>query len=508
MKTMKKFFALLLAVMMIMAMGTTAFAAEPGTGSITINNATVHESYAGYKIFDATVSEDNIAYTIKDSSQFYSAIIASDSPFMLTKIGDTDTYNVAVKEGKTEQNVLDFVKTLAASGTPDLARKTATGTQVKWDNVPYGYYFITSSLGVTVSVTNADSDVTIVDKNLKPGWAYPENGGDNSQPGKNVSSTSYTDFNEETTASQGETIYYSITAFAPKYNGNKIVNEYVFTDTAEPQLKIDPSTFMVFINDAQISQSDYTLNFVADTGHFVISIPVYKNVTYPENATITITYSAEVTGDFNSIRENKATMEWTEFTPSIYAPTTPENPLDPETPEDSFPDPSITYTYVYGFNLQKYKNDTTDGNELDGAEFRLFDASTGGNEILLIKHSDGYYSVPDSAQKAQYPKYVNIEAGYAEIRGLKEGTYYLEEVKAPAGYNPLTERLAVTVGKAADYDLDGVIDSTVKVVNNTGVLLPETGGIGTTIFYVVGGLLMAGAVVLLITKKKMSANND
>lgn len=506
MKTMKKLFALLLAVIMVMAMGTTAFAAEPGTGSITINNATIHEKYAGYKIFDATVSGDNIAYTIKESNQFYVKIIDSDSPFELARIGDTDTFTVAVKEGKSDQDVLDFVKTLVVAAIPDLPEETATGTQVKWDDVPYGYYFITSSIGATVSVTNADSNVTIVDKNLKPGWIEPQNGGNNPQPGKNVSNTSNGPFNEDATATQGENVYYSITAFAPKYNGDKIVNEYVFADQPDPELKLDQSSFVVAVNDMPLGSSDYTLTYQENPGCFEIRISVYNNDSYPENATITITYCAEVAGTFSGIRENKATMTWTEFTPMSDDPTKPENPSNPETPSDDFPDPSVTLTYVYGFELQKYKNSAEAGNELDGAEFKLYDDSD--NEIQLIKHPDGYYTIPDSTQKSENPVYVNIEAGKVKVCGLKEGTYYLEEIKAPDGYNPLTSRVKVTVGRTLDSDYDGIIDEAVKVINNTGVMLPETGGIGTTIFYVVGGLLMAGAVILLITKKKMSASND
>lgn len=502
MKTMKKFFALLLAVIMLMAMGTTAFAAEPGTGSITINNATIGESYAGYKIFDATVAEDNIAYTIENNNQFYNKISASDSPFSLTQIGDTDTFTVAVKEGKSDQDVLDFVKTLVAGATPDLASQTATGTQVSWDNVPYGYYFITSSLGTTVSVTNADSDVTIVDKNLKPGWNGPGDG----QLGKNVSDREDGFYSGENTASQGDTIYYRIYAFMPKYNANKIVHTYTITDIPGNGIKLDLESITITVNDTPLTPSDYLLTPNSSTGGFSIQIMAFTE-THPENANVIIQFSAEVTGDiYYYDRTNTATITWTELEPSTDDPTVPENPSSPTETTDA-PDESITHTYVYGFDLQKYKNEAREGNELDGAKFRLYNTSTGGNEILLIKTEDGYV-VPDSAQKAANPTYVDIEAGFAEIRGLKEGTYYLEEVKAPAGYNPLTERLAVTVGKAVDQNFDGIDDDTVKIINNTGVLLPETGGIGTTIFYVVGGLLMAGAVVLLITRKKMSANND
>lgn len=115
------------------------------------------------------------------------------------------------------------------------------------------------------------------------------------------------------------------------------------------------------------------------------------------------------------------------------------------------------------------------------------------------------------------------------ISGLDAGTYYLEETKAPTGYNLLAdpiktatikdndgvpgvenalEKLEITVGEKTEAGnaSTGIVNTTVQ--NNKGATLPETGGIGTTIFYVVGGLLTVGAVVLLVTKKRMSADSD
>ena len=104
-----------------------------------------------------------------------------------------------------------------------------------------------------------------------------------------------------------------------------------------------------------------------------------------------------------------------------------------------------------------------------------------------------------------------IEAGNVVVAGLKAGTYWLEETEPPAGYNPIDGRQSFTIVDADlmsdGADTDGVFDETsgVKVLNKTGSLLPSTGGIGTTIFYVVGGVLVAGAGILLVTKKRMSA---
>ena len=94
--------------------------------------------------------------------------------------------------------------------------------------------------------------------------------------------------------------------------------------------------------------------------------------------------------------------------------------------------------------------------------------------------------------------------GAASFDGLADGTYYLVETKAPAGYNPLTAPVPVTVaGSSTDITKLSV---TAKVENQAGTLLPSTGGVGTTVFYVLGAVLVLGAVVLLVTKKRMSRN--
>ena len=157
-------------------------------------------------------------------------------------------------------------------------------------------------------------------------------------------------------------------------------------------------------------------------------------------------------------------------------------------------------TYTYQFQLVK----TDDKNTLlSGAEFELYDAAEGGNNIPVVKESEGVYRVAKEGETG-----VVIEAGYVTIKGLDTGVYYLEETKAPDGYNELSARKTVEItGANNDATVtEGIYQSGgVQVVNKTGALLPETGGIGTTIFYVVGGLMMVAAVVFLVSKKRMAS---
>ena len=136
----------------------------------------------------------------------------------------------------------------------------------------------------------------------------------------------------------------------------------------------------------------------------------------------------------------------------------------------------------------------TDGtNFLNGAGFKLYDAATDGNMITVNKDNKGYYVDANADEEIMVDN-----ANGVNVRGLEPGTYYLEETTVPDGYNKLSAREEVTITTGATETVE------ITVINNAGAQLPSTGGIGTTIFYVVGGVLVLAAVVLLVTKKRMS----
>ena len=148
--------------------------------------------------------------------------------------------------------------------------------------------------------------------------------------------------------------------------------------------------------------------------------------------------------------------------------------------------------------------------KLAGAEFLLYkEVKTDGSDTTTkyyYKWNETDKKVEWTTDKAQATVKITNDEGAASFDGLKDGTYYLEEVEAPAGYNLLKGPVPVTVNgaNATTADLSS-LTVTGNVENSSGAELPETGGMGTTIFYVLGSVLILAAVVLLVTRKRMSS---
>ena len=137
----------------------------------------------------------------------------------------------------------------------------------------------------------------------------------------------------------------------------------------------------------------------------------------------------------------------------------------------------------------------------------LYDASEGGNVINLVADGDNTYRVAVNSETGV--EIVTNATSKITIKGLTKGTYWLQETEAPQGYNGLTARVKVDLTSGNNVaTMDGITytpenNAGIHIVNNTGTTLPSTGGMGTTLFYVIGGGLMVAAVVLLVTKKRM-----
>lgn len=479
MKRMKKLLSLLLVLLMVLSAGVTSFAAN-GTGTITIKNTTKNAVYDAYKIFDATVSDEKIAYSIRDTDEWYSAVSAADSPFQLTATSTSGVYSVSVKEDKEDADVVSWLNDREPVGR-EAASGTGNGGVLQLGTVDYGYYFITSSLGTVVTVSSVKPNAEVIDKNQKPGWDPDPDNPSDPDTGKFVSATGEADsYDKSSTAGINDTAYFKIAAHVPAYAGKTQVKDYTFTDTLGDGFTSN-NDIIVKIDGRKLFYGDeYEVFQIGQNFTVVIHASTIAN--YPADAHVVMTYSAKVDKDAEYKNENTVNMTWDYVT-------------TPAGDEPEPPNPTETTTYVYGFNLVKVEKDT--GKELGGAQFKLLDENK--NEIAVVSEN-GAYRVANEGEAG-----VAITAGNVKIFGLDAGTYYLEETKAPDGYNMLTELYKFEL-RAEDEYTDGICTSPVKVENSAGTTLPETGGIGTTVFYVVGGILAAGALVLLATRKRMSAN--
>lgn len=523
MKHAKKLTSLLLALVMLLALGTTAFAAETAgnaNGSITIKNATVDKSYSIYKVFDLTYStsqdETNVAYTYTKNGEndaFLSALQGDDSPFTLTVTPTAGKYTVTLKDGKDAAAISAFL-----SGQKDnltaVDTKKADSDTVLFTGLAYGYYFATSEVGTTLTIDSTLPNVEIIDKNQGPTWDNEDpNNPDSENPGKVIVNADGT----KTTVNSvnfGDTVNFSVAVNATAYVGDKQATYYYITDTLADGFSAATGIEVYVGGVKKTLDTDYSLIQSGNT--FTVTVPYAES--YGANAVIEVKYSATVLN--TALLADSGNLNKANFT---YGTKTPGDPTPTPTPDPEFPSENekTTTTYVYALGIVKVD---PQGNTLKGAEFSVKDAE--GNDIWATGDNGVYEYCPADTEGA-VKQFTTDDNGVLVIKGVAAGTYSVTEQVAPNGYNllngstnveaKLKEQYTTKVttyldeeGKVTnavttstkDYDA-GVNVTGLVIVNNKGTELPSTGGMGTTLFYVLGGVLVVGAAVLLVVKKRM-----
>ena len=478
MKRLQQFVSALVAILTVFAFGATALAqtvdsGKNGQGSITISNASQGDTYTIYKLFDATVTADGTGISYKLPSGKTAENFGGSTWFNVDSKG-----NITAKEGADLTS--EAFRTWAMQNGEQIATAKAEDNTLQFTAVPFGYYFIQSTLGTIISVDSTQPNATVIDKNT----TNPTIPDANSGGGKKILNGSST--TSETTAKIGDTINFQIkfnaTNYVTKDRQTKQIVSYTIEDSPTA-LAINKDSVEVTVGGvsitAKVSKSFDTNGNMKLVLTWADTSANNKTI-YNSPSEVVIKYSAVVTKDAkDGEASNTAKIGYN----TSDAPNTDPTPVDLTKPTDT------TKVTTHLFTLKK-TNDA--GETLTGAEFKLYDASTGGAEIQVVKDADGTYRVAEANETG-----VVIEAGQVVIKGLKGGTtYYLEEIKAPNGYNILTERQAITV--TADNAAQA------NVINKKGGVLPNTGAIGTTLFYLIGSILLLVALVYTISKRRMN----
>lgn len=480
MKKLKKLAALVLAAAMVLAMGMTSFAAG-GTGKITIVRGD-HDlsgvTYNAYRVMDATVNGDKVAYTISDK---FKAFFTGKS---ITT--DEDAYDYL--DATSVETVLSDLETFI-TGQSIQADDTGVGSSTantEIENLPYGYYIV-----IPTGEDFTANLVTVKGDNQK---IYVK--------GKEPTAEKTVDGKEWTSAQVGDEITFTVTSIVPDMTGQ---TEYYFTltDTMSNGLTVEsPFNPTVSIGGTTLTQGrDFTATATpGEDGETDIKIEFKDFISHAEDAGKTIIFTYKATLNENAIttdkESNSASVNWGN---------------NPDSMETSTPD--TVNVKDYDLTIKK-----TDGanNPLAGAEFQLFRGNgISGTAIQFVDKENGTYEVATKAQITGAPgngltitnKVVSPDpSGEITIKGLDADTYTLHETKAPDGYNKAADQTIIISATSSDKGQTvSVTGNEVTVVNKAGTLLPETGGMGTVIFTAVAVLLILGVAGSFVISRRRSS---
>lgn len=491
MKAIKKVLTLCLAAVLLLALCPAAFADTTSTtnATVTIADAKKGESYKIYRMFDVLSVDTNvdpaqISYKVTDAwANFFTEGAAGAGYITLTD--GYPTWN----EGKSVADFAKAAKTYAASTTAT-DTQTATAAGVTF-TLPLGYYFVDSSLGAVCNLTSAHQDVTIHEKNGVPTVDKKILEGDVEK--------------ESNTAAIGDTVTYQ-----SKVTLTQGTENVVYHDVMTEGLTFDSNSVKL---DGAILPSSVTVKTGNGLTHSSCTFEVVFSQEYLNTLDINTTPNTSGSGE---LKQKTVTLTYN----AIVNEKANVDDKDTNTAHLTYGNQGrsteiSTNTTYRSFDLIKYTTKNDQKGFLSGAKFSLYktNACTVGEEIALIQVSDDsngtVYRVATTNETGSV-KEITTGEKLITIKGLDDITYYLKEIEAPKGYNPLTEPVDVDLTSGnlkATADGNFYQDKTgVQVENQAGTTLPSTGGMGTTVFYVVGGLLMAAAAVLLIAKKRMGKN--
>lgn len=482
---MKKLFAVLLALTLVLSMGTIAFAA--GTGTITIDNALAGAKYNIYKILDFAPVEGSTTqgrYTVVE--EWNDFLTGAGAAYLKTNdVTGTIEWNGEETDARKAELAKAAVAYAKEKGIAATASKTAANDgDVTFTEVPFGYYAIDTSLGTICALTNVDNTFNAHEKNEKPDidkFVQEDSEMNNADEG----------WGKVNDADVDQVVNYKSTITV----GVGATN-YVMHDTMEAGLTFNADSVVVKLeNGTVVDAANYTVTAKPADGHtFDVAFNNDFIAGLAKGAKFTVYYSATLNENANIVVDgNDNTVYLSYGEDSTW-----------ETAEYT------TTTYTWKMDVLKFAKDGETQIKLAGAKFQLLDKD--GNAIKFSAVSGAAVPTYKVDAEGTVTEITTDNNGKFELVGLDEGIYHLHETEAPAGYNKLAADLEVKITSSYDeaaltatYEINEKAPATIEVENKTGSLLPETGGIGTTIFYVVGIVMILGAAIILVSKKRMAS---
>ena len=541
-KVIKKLLAALLAVAMVCAMAIPAFAFESWETEEDLNK---NHDYIAFQIFKGVISKDNPTLSdvtwgshITNPDDFLKKL--KDAPIIGAQFHSIDATDAT--DAATVQKVLAVISKWHDSDDDSIAfarfvchylysNGAAPDSDIVGGNssitIPEaGYYLIVDTINFSngdyyhaynsfllVNVPQAvqtSYNVTINHKVVKPTVEKKVYDNFDNQDG-----TSTGDFGSSADHAINEKFQFQLIAKLPAGRDEGRAYDYykeyavLFNDTLSEGITYDK------LDSVVINSNGHTYDITNDTSKytitesqnsFVVKIPDVKTcaegLDLNDGATITVTYTAHLNDKAYVNTEGGSTSNINK----VYL-TYSNNPKD-ESSVGQTPESTPVCVYTYQLNNTKYRDDDTTGNELAGAGFRLYSDKDCTQEVKLYQKDNFYFPIKDATDKDKDAvQMISGQDGQFNVKGLDAGTYYLKETTPPAGYSAC-DKTRIVISATHDehnVNLSGESNLNDKIINIKagGITLPSTGGIGTTLFYVVGGGLMVAAIVLLVTKKRM-----
>lgn len=543
MKHFKRAAAMLLAVVLSLCLAVTAFAAdtEQKTGSLTVTGSGMWnpseskgKEVTAIRMFTARVTGDATtnpaqknefdSYVLEDA---WKGFFTDDSRFSAVKTAGDITDDAVTADNITKEALSDaavaYVKSLKNDETTNVGTlatfahdaqkwvrahadgfneliKNANAQEVSgdadktmgtanFDSLTAGYYLVFPEGGST-GKNSRGTDAILVN--------VPRDGGNTAVKIKSTFPTvdkqvsnNKTDYKDNTTAQVGDTVTFKLTAKVPDMT-DYTTYKFVFHDTLSNGLAYDAGTVKVTIGGTEVTkEGNYTVT--EPTGESKELTVTFADLTKVTDATagkdIVVTYTAKITKDAVTTKPatNKAYLEYSN---------------DPSGKGTGTSNPDESKVYTYDIKIDKFYKENSAEKPLANATFKLTTDAEGNSVVKLVQETDANtYHVQGDGEAGSVDTVTTDATGKITIKGLKDGTYYLHETIAPTGYNKLKKPIKIDITVTGEayttptYKVDEVDQNTsniIKVENVKGVMLPETGSIGTI------GLTALGVAVVLL----------